>query len=203
MHFQATAKPFTCMSMRASVCECACVCVAAVWQCGHGYVCRTRTVRIAHTRLAHAFLLCASLSCPACPPPAPPPAATFACKFDAKICEIFDFKRRRCRSCCRVLCCFCCCCVFVLSWCLRCRCYCCCCCCSCNWSGLQKFMAFACLNLSACFTCKCSQVPTRNADKKEGNILQSASGQRQRQWRDGVAAWQRCNNSGAATEHGN
>lgn len=83
------------------VCECVCVCVAAVdalWQCGHGYVCRTRTVRMAHTRLAHAFLLCASLICPSAPP-----AATFACKFDAKICEIFDFKRRRCRSCCRVL----------------------------------------------------------------------------------------------------
>lgn len=102
-HRSATAKPFTCMSMRVCVCLCACVCVsavAAVWQCGHGYVCRTRTVRMAHTRLAHAFLLCASLISP---PLCPPPAATFACKFDAKTCEIFDFKRRRCRSCCRVL----------------------------------------------------------------------------------------------------
>lgn len=89
--------------MRVCVYVHVCVCVAAVaavWQCGHGYVCRTRTVRMAHTRLAHAFLLCASLiSLPLCPPP----AATFACKFDAKICEIFDFKRRRCRSCYRVL----------------------------------------------------------------------------------------------------
>lgn len=126
------------------MCVCVRCCCAAMW---------TR-IRLPHPHCPHgSHAPRTRLLPPATPPPAAA-AGTFACKFDAKICEIFDFKRRRCRSRCRSRC---------LS---RCRSRC---CCSCNWShSQQKFMAFACLNLSACFTCKCSAVPTRNADKKKG-----------------------------------